>query len=75
MVAKLALAACALVLGGTAAMADFYVVQSRTDKKCTVVETKPADTQTVVIVGDKAYKTRAEAEQATKVVCVEKTTK
>jgi hypothetical protein len=51
----------------TPALADFYIVRGP-DKKCKVVETRPAD-RTVVVVGDKAYVTKAEAEKQLAVVC------
>jgi hypothetical protein len=50
--------------------AEYYVVRGP-DKKCIVVETKPVD-KTIVVIGDKAYLTRDEAEKNIKVVCKEK---
>ena len=50
--------------------AEYYVVRGP-DKKCKVVETRPVD-KTVVVVGDKVYVTRQEAEAQVKVVCKEK---
>ena len=44
-------------------------MQSKSDKNCKIVETKPADTTTVVIVGDKTFTTREEAEKQIKVIC------
>jgi hypothetical protein len=41
------------------------------DKKCKVVETKPTD-KTIVVVGDKAFVTREEADKQLAVVCKEK---
>jgi hypothetical protein len=52
----------------TPALADFYVVREGTSGPCRVVETRPTDTK-IVIVGDKVYKTRAEAEKEVTVVC------
>ena len=49
--------------------AEYYVVRGP-DKKCVVVETKPVD-KTIVVIGDKAYLTREEAEKDIKVVCKE----
>ena len=49
------------------ALADFYIVRGA-DKKCKVVETRPTD-KTVVVIGDKAYVTKAEAEKQVTVVC------
>ena len=47
---------------------EFYVVQDATTKKCTIVETRPTD-KTVVVIGDKAYVSREEADKQLKVVC------
>ena len=49
------------------ALADYYIVQGP-DKKCKVVETRPTD-KTMVVIGDKAYVTKAEAEKQVTVVC------
>ena len=49
------------------ALADYYIVRGP-DKKCTVVETRPTD-KTIVVIGDKAYVTKAEAEKQVTVVC------
>jgi hypothetical protein len=49
------------------ALADFYIVRGP-DKKCKVVETRPTD-KTVVVIGNKAYVTKAEAEKQVAVVC------
>ncbi len=50
---------------------EFYIVQDVKTKKCTVVEKKPAATETTMtIVGDTVYKTRTEAEGAIKTVKV-----
>lgn len=46
-------------------MADFYVVQNTSDKKCSIVEEKdkPAkDDKTLVVIGTKNYQTMEEAE-------------
>ena len=49
------------------ALADFYIVRGP-DKTCKVVETRPTD-KTIVVIGDKAYVTKAEAEKQVTVVC------
>ena len=49
------------------ALADFYIVRGP-DKKCKVVETRPTD-KTIVVIGDKGYVTKAEAEKQVTVVC------
>jgi hypothetical protein len=61
----------ALLLGATAPAfaAEYYVVRGP-DKKCKIVETRPTD-KTVVVIGDKAYVTREEADKQLKVVCKE----
>ncbi len=48
--------------------AEFYVVRDPATKTCKVVETRPTD-KTIVVIGDKAYVTRDEAEKQVKVVC------
>jgi hypothetical protein len=47
--------------------ADYYIVRGP-DKKCKVVETRPTDT-TIVVIGDKTYVSRDEAEKQLAVVC------
>jgi hypothetical protein len=49
--------------------AEYYVVRGP-DKRCRVVESKPADT-TIVQVGPMAFVTREEAESQVKVLCKE----
>jgi hypothetical protein len=51
------------------AATEFYIVRGP-DKKCQVVETKPASS-TTVIVGNKVYTTRQEAESQITTVCKE----
>jgi hypothetical protein len=48
--------------------AEYYVVRDPSTKTCRVVETRPTD-KTMVVIGDKAYVTREEAEKQVKVVC------
>ena len=52
----------------TPALAAEYFVVRGPDKKCRVVETRPTD-KTVVVIGDRAYVSRDEAEKQIKVVC------
>ena len=59
-VAGLALAAFA-----TPAMAEFYVVQDTSTKRCTIVEQKPT-ASTTVVVGSGTFTSRTEAETAMK---------
>jgi hypothetical protein len=49
--------------------AEFYIVRGP-DKKCKIVETRPTE-KTIVVIGDKAYVSRAEAEKQLAVVCKE----
>ena len=61
----------ALIVGiATPALAAEYFVVRGPDKKCKIVETRPTD-KTVVVIGDKAYVTREEADKQLKVVCKE----
>jgi len=67
---KLIIAAGALAVVATPALADFWIVRDSSTNKCTVVDKKPTDTKVVVVGGDgKVYKTRAEAEKEVTVVC------
>jgi hypothetical protein len=49
---------------------EYFVVRGP-DEKCKVVETRPTE-KTIVVIGDKAYVTREEAEAQVKVMCKEK---
>jgi len=61
----------ALLVGATAPAfaAEYYIVRGP-DKKCQIVETRPADTK-MVIIGNKAYVSREEATKQLAVVCKE----
>jgi hypothetical protein len=52
----------------TPALADFFIVREGPTGPCRIVETRPADTK-IVVVGNKVYKVRAEAEKELAVVC------
>jgi hypothetical protein len=54
---------------GNAMAAEYYVVRGP-DKKCKVVETKPTDSK-IIVMGDKAFVSRGEAEKQVKVICKE----
>lgn len=56
-------------LAGSALAAEYYIVRGP-DKKCKVVEKRPVE-KSIVVIGDKAYVTREEAEKQVKVVCKE----
>ena len=62
------LAAAASALVSSTALADFYIVQEKSTKKCKIVETRPTET-TWIQVGPLAFKTREEADRQIKVVC------
>jgi hypothetical protein len=67
---KVLIAAAGLAVFATPALADFYIVQDSSTKRCSVVEQRPT-TQTSVVVGDgKVYTSRSEAEGALKTVKV-----
>jgi hypothetical protein len=50
------------------ALADFFIVREGNAGQCRVVETRPTDSK-IIVVGNKVYKTRAEAEKRLTVVC------
>jgi hypothetical protein len=58
-----------VAVAGTALAQEFFIVRGP-DKKCRIVEKRPTE-KTIIIVGDKAYVTREEAEKQLKVVCKE----
>jgi hypothetical protein len=64
---KLLVATVAIAAFATPALADFWIVQDTTTKRCTIVEQKPTVATMTVVGGDgKVYKTRAEADNALK---------
>jgi hypothetical protein len=65
---KIILAAGIAAVFATPALADFFIVRDGPSGPCRVVETRPTDTK-IVVVGNKAYKVRAEAEKEVAVVC------
>jgi hypothetical protein len=67
---KHVLAAAAAVAFITPALADFYIVQDTTTKRCQIVEQRPS-TSTMTIVGDgKVFTSRTEAESSMKTIQV-----
>jgi hypothetical protein len=62
----------ALIVGFAlpASAAEYYVVRGP-DKKCKVVETRPTD-KSIIVMGDKVFVTREEADKQLAVVCKEK---
>jgi hypothetical protein len=64
MLIKHVLALAAVAAFASPSLADFYVVQDTSTKRCTIVEQRPT-TSTTVIVGDgKVFTSRSEAETA-----------
>jgi hypothetical protein len=64
---KFIVLASLVAMASPALAAEYYIVRGP-DKKCRVVETRPTD-KTVVVIGDKAYVSRDEADRQVKVVC------
>ena len=72
------------ILAGTAltaacispALADYYIVQNPTSKRCTIVEQRPANPGIGVVIGDQGFGVRTEAvgRMKTTEVCRESTT-
>jgi hypothetical protein len=60
--------AAVLTAFATPALADFWIVREGPTGPCRIVETRPTDTK-IIVVGNKAYKVRAEAEKELAVVC------
>jgi hypothetical protein len=50
------------------ALADFFIVREGKAGQCRIVETRPTDSK-IIVVGNKVYKTRGEAEKRLTVVC------
>jgi hypothetical protein len=72
---KLLVATVAIAAFASPALADFWIVQDSSTKRCTIVEQRPTTTTTTTIVGgDTVFKTRVEAENQMKTVEVCKTT-
>ena len=67
---KYALLAVGAVAVATPALAAEYFIVRGPDKQCRVVEQRPTE-KTIVVLGDRAYVTREEAERQVKVVCKE----
>ena len=64
---KLLAVAIAATAFATPAFADFFIVRDGTGP-CRIVETRPTDTK-IIVVGNKTYTVRAEAEKEMAVVC------
>ena len=67
---KYLLAAAAAVVFVTPALADFYVVQDTSTKRCQIVEQKPTSSTMTIVGGNKVFTTRTEAESSLKTIQV-----
>src|SRR5262245_38093143 len=65
---KVLVAAIAATTFATPVLADFFIVREGASGPCRVVDIRPTDAKTVV-VGNKAYTVRAEAEREIATVC------
>ena len=65
---RYALFAAAVVAIATPALAAEWFIVRGPDKQCRVVEKRPTE-KTIVVIGDRAYVTREEADRQVKVVC------
>jgi hypothetical protein len=65
---KLLAATVAIAAFATPALADFWIVREGPTGQCRIVDVRPTDTK-IVIVGNKAYKVRDEAQKEMAVVC------
>jgi hypothetical protein len=65
---KAILAAAILGIAATPALADFWIVREGPSGPCRIVDVKPTDTK-IVIIGNKAYKVRDEANREMALVC------
>ena len=59
---KLLAATVAIAAFATPALADFWIVREGPTGQCRIVDVRPTDTK-IVIVGNKAYKVRDEAQK------------
>jgi len=65
---KIIVAAGLLAFVATPALADFWIVREGPTGQCRIVDVRPTDSK-IVIVGNKAYKVRDEAQKELAVVC------
>src|SRR5437588_9738686 len=66
---KLLMAAAAVTIFATPALADFWIVRDSPTANCRVVEQRPTDTKVTIVGGNKVYTSRTEAEREMTVVC------
>lgn len=65
---KLLAATAVLAAIATPALADFWIVRDSPTGQCRIVDVKPTDTK-IIVVGNKAYTVRADADKELAVVC------
>ena len=65
---RLLAATVAIVAFATPALAEFWIVREGPTGQCRIVDVRPTDKK-IVIVGNKAYKVRDEAQKEMAVVC------
>jgi len=65
------IAALAIATLVSPAFADFFIVREGNAGQCRIVETRPTDSK-IIVVGNKVYKTRDEAQKELTVVCKQK---
>jgi hypothetical protein len=63
---KLAVAALALVIATPTFAAEYYVIQSASNKKCSIASKKPTSDKMTLVGDGSAYKTKKEAQTALK---------
>ena len=63
---KLAVAALALVIATPTFAAEYYVIQSTSNKKCSIASKKPTSDKMTLVGDGSAYKTKKEARTALK---------
>ena len=66
---KLLMAAAAVTIFATPALADFWIVRDSPTANCRVVEQKPTDTKVTIAGGNKVYTSRTDAEKELTVAC------
>lgn len=66
---KYALVVAGALVTASPAFAEWFIVRGP-DKQCRIVEERPID-ETIVVLGNRAFVTRDEAERQLKVICRE----
>jgi hypothetical protein len=65
---KIIASVAALLAIATPALADFWIVRDSATGPCRIVDVKPTDTK-IIVVGNKTYTVRADADKDLLVVC------